>query len=433
MRLTLRPTRRPVWLAAGAAAVAGTVAVGGMAVAAPRPGGTSGGVPGAAVPDRRPCVTAADATMRAGDWTSASSVAALGRDLSSVVPRIGGTGPGSLPERLLRPVGPQGHFGPLGPWGPLGADGPLGRDSAAYERWLGLMRADPFLGPLARGLESSSGAGALGPAGPLGPRGPLGADAYCAALPGVTAAAEQLQAGGVFGALGPAGPLGPYGPLGPLGPRGPYGAHLDPGTGTYVKDGVTVREVTAAVPWSATARGRYPLVEAYPEGKAPRTGLDTSFTAAGSARPGAAERYRITSGRAQFVTVLVVPEGGFESLAGMLAGPLPALGHPANAGAVDYPDVLVWGSRLPPADRIADTYRLTVGDATGRVIARSRTRGFAGWVQVRAPAAARLTVGLTLETAWDGRTGPRGYRLVVTGGSEWLSATDISGDHVVSG
>jgi hypothetical protein len=61
----------------------------------------------AAVPSDRPCTPVAVSTMQAGDWLSASSVALLNRNLSSVVPRIPDAGPGSTPERLLRPVGAQ--------------------------------------------------------------------------------------------------------------------------------------------------------------------------------------------------------------------------------------------------------------------------------------------------------------------------------------
>jgi hypothetical protein len=380
----------------------------------------------------KPCTTEAASTMKAGDSLSASSVEALGRDVSSITPRIPDAGQGSPPERLLRPIGAQGHFGPVGPWGPLGRYGPLGADADAGDRWLKLVRGNPLLDWFTESFASSTGPQALGPNGPLGPKGPVSKTAYCSQLPGINSYAKQLQAGGIYAPLGPTGALGPYGLLGPLGPRGSLAKHFDPGDGNYRKDGRVLRKVPAAVPWSSSTRRLYPLVENYPAGKAPRTGLDTSFAATDTIKLHGTKRYRITSDEAQFVTVLLVPDGGFKTLRGMLAGPIPALSHPANFGSVDYEDVVVYGSRLPSAEKITDGYRLSVTDGEGREVGVSDTKRFANWTQIKVPRAAHLTVNVTLRSVWEKQqpTPARKYRLVVTGATDWTQATDITGDHL---
>jgi hypothetical protein len=60
-------------------------------------------------------------------YDTASSVAALGSDFSSVAPFADPTGTDQiLCAGLHGPDGPLGYSGPLGPWGPLGDQGPLG-------------------------------------------------------------------------------------------------------------------------------------------------------------------------------------------------------------------------------------------------------------------------------------------------------------------
>jgi hypothetical protein len=71
--------------------------------------------------------------------------------------------------------------------------------------------------------------------------------------------------------------------------------------------------------------------------------------------------------------------------------------------------------------------RLAISDRTGRDIAVSDATKFANWIQLRVPNAAQLTINVTLTSVWD--TDPKpvtaGYRLIVTGTTPWISATDI--------
>src|SRR3989344_7487722 len=63
-------------------------------------------------------------------WLASSTVEALGRDLSKVVPAVRDIrdGFGMRPRDYLKPMSCLGYYGPLGPYGPLGVAGPIGKE-----------------------------------------------------------------------------------------------------------------------------------------------------------------------------------------------------------------------------------------------------------------------------------------------------------------
>ncbi|GAA2447144.1 hypothetical protein [Streptomyces macrosporus] len=418
----------------------------------------STGPASAGVPDERPCTTVASSTMPDWTWTSATTVerqlTMAGGDahdradplMGSIRPRIdpAAYADGETGERLLRPIGPLGHLGPLGPWGPLGRYGPVGEAGEHWEAQLDHMRQHPFLASLLDtwGVLAEP---VLGEDGPLGPAGPVDRQAYCEDLAAINEVSGQLQAGGVYGPLGPVGPLGVYGPLGPLGPRGPLGALLDPDDGRYFDNGELLTEVEGAAPWGGGEKRTYELVEMYPAGRARAAGvdLDTSFTAADVMAPGRSLDYPMTSSQEQFVTVTVVPDGGFADLTCMVnaygvnpCAVYPALSVYPNGAAVDTEDVLirdVFGFPAPwkTPREITDLYTLELLDGSGDVVARSRSTRYVDWIQIKVPAGAELTARVTMESAWDdGAIGSR-YRLVVTGSTDWIASAGSSGAHQV--
>ncbi|MGW4227783.1 hypothetical protein ACWEF9_00600 [Streptomyces sp. NPDC004980] len=406
----------------------------------------------AQTPDHRPCTTLGASTMPDLSWSSATTVERRltmdGQDraeplMSSIKPPIDPSAyaDGAVGESLLRPIGPLGHLGPLGPWGPLGRYGPVGEAGESWDTQLALMRMSPFTASLMEtwGILDEP---VLGDEGPLGAGGPLGMDAYCQDLAEINEISGQLQAGGVYGPLGPAGPLGVYGPLGPLGPQGPMGALLDPDDGRYFDNGRLVTEVEGAAPWGNGHRRRYELVETYPVGRAHAADvhLDTSFMAADAARPGQWIDYPMTSAQEQFVTVTVVPDGGFASLSCMMnvygvnpCGVYPALSVYPNGAAVTTEDILIRnafgfpvGWRTP--QEITDLYTVELLDASGTVVAESGTVDYVNWLQIKVPAGERLTARVTLDSTSDDEAAAT-YNLVVTGSTDWISSVGFPGAH----
>ena len=302
---------------------------------------------------------------------TASSVEALDRDLSSLTPPCRTADPGHSCEFYLSTGSALGDYGPLGAYGPLGSLGPLGSNAWNPSSWISAAgdwseHSDRVDGPLGAG-------------GPLGPDGPLSDRAYYQTLPSINDWAKQLQAGGVWTVLGPLGPLGPLGALGPLGPVGAHGFAPDDG-GRYLNGGRVVRTVRKSY-----APEAFELVELYDEATAKSVAPDTSFVALGELSRGDVDVVPAKSLRAQFVTVLVVPE------------------------------------------KQLDNFDLTIKDSTGRVIAQSRSSGYIDWIQLQAPKGGRMNIEVSL--AASGHIFSKTYRLYVVGSGSRFNATDIRGDH----
>ncbi|WP_158812395.1 hypothetical protein [Streptomyces fulvoviolaceus] len=355
---------------------------------------------------------------------TASSVAALGGDFSSVEPFVVELDR-SWCASLHNADGPVGYFGPIGAWGPLSDLGPLGRDLPAafnwsdYASWL------------------TAWGGPMRDSGPLGSGGPLAAYnrpiQWFPPQPGgphnFAPCGVQLKTGGTSAALGPLGPLGPVGPLGPLGPRG---GHLCPAgaDGSYLCGAEEVPTRTYVAGGREGQDRPYSLFEKYTKAfaqslndKVGDEANDTSFmvttTPQDDETAGGTDTYTFTSPEtvrgvaqaSQWLTVVVTPTGM-------------------------RPDQ--WATRTEPAD-----YRLTLRDEnTGRVVATSDADDRVNWIQVRVPAGARLTAAVTLRDS-RGLAHP-GYNLTVTGSTDQfqyigcnpaLAASDdtdtyIRGDHL---
>lgn len=359
--------------------------------------------------------TAAPVQASSARYVSASSVEAMGGDLSSVNPPVLTTYPGDPlnPADYLKPMGPLGYYGPIGPWGPLGVAGPVGEtvwnpstwiSGTAWEDWATMLAL--YGGPMSDW-------------GPLGPDGPLSEEAYYETLPAIGDFSKQLQAGGVWGVLGPVGPLGALGPLGPLGPVGAHGYRRS-STGQYVTSDGAVRR-TYDVPYGSTTR-RYELYEFYDDAYARSLGYDndTSFMVERDyVAPGSTVEYRFTSNSTQWVTINLVPMWMRYDLA-----TLSAYAHLAAADHLNYPSGAARGTAL------VDDFDLTLTDDTGRVLAVSNSVELADTIQVQVAAGTRLKLTVTYHQRGSYFGFHDGYRLFVTGSTPYFAGTDITGAHL---
>jgi len=312
----------------------------------------------------------ADGTSRF--FVSASTVEALNGDLSSLDPPCVTADSFHSCEFYLSPSSALGDVGPIGAFGPLGTLGPLGSNFWNVSAWMS------GVGDWASWSDSIEGP--LSEAGPLGPDGPIGDRAYNETLPSINDWAKQLQAGGVWTVLGPLGPLGALGPLGPLGPVGAHGFAVDEG-GRYIHDDRVQR--TVRPDWSDSS---FELVEQYDEDTARSISTpDASYMALGEIRGSEVDIYPAKSLRAQFVTVLVVPE------------------------------------------KSLDDYDLVIKDSSGRVIGQSTSHSYIDWVQLPAPRGGRMSIEVSL--AGSAQFFSKTYRLYVVGSTGRFTSTDIRGDH----
>ncbi|XTZ14796.1 hypothetical protein ACQSSU_25515 [Micromonospora echinospora] len=357
---------------------------------------------------------AAPAQAAVPGYVSATSVEALGGDLSTVGPAVRTTYPGD-PLRAadyLKPMGPLGHYGLIGPWGPLGVVGPIGDAVWHPANWITGTVWDDWAGMLGWYGGPMSGWG------PLGPDGPLSDQAYHQTLPGLGDFSKQVQAGGVWGALGPVGPLGALGPLGPLGPVGAHGFGRN-SHGAYVTSGGAVQR-NVDVPYGSGTR-RYELYESYGDQYARDLGYDndTSFMVErASLAPGSAVEYPFTSRHTQWVTVNVVPMWMRYDLATVSAYVTSAAGNQLN-----YPAGAARGTAL------VDDFDLRLTDDTGRVLAVSDSVELADTIQVQVAAGTRLKLTVTHHQRGSYVGYHDGYRVFVTGSTPHLVGTDITGAH----
>jgi hypothetical protein len=320
------------------------------------------------------------ASVSASDfYVSAKSVQALNGDLSSVSPAV--LTPSNASD-YLDSGSALGYYGPIGPYGPLGVLGPVGDNSWNVSYWISAIGDWSDWSD-----DMSDHGGPLSEAGPLGPNGPLSDQAYFQDLPAINDFGKQLQAGGVWGVLGPVGPLGALGPLGPLGPVGAHGYDTN-SNGQYLLNDQEVRAVE--VPYEGSAR-TYELVEHYTESYAKsKTDNDTSFMASAYiAWPySEVDTYTFTSNSDQFVTVVLIPEYQM------------------------------------------DDFDLIITDENGNVLVDSNSFSFIDWVQIPVEAGTTLKAKVELAGTWHWAS--KNYRMIVTGSTEYLNTTDISGDHQVS-
>ncbi len=311
-------------------------------------------------------------------YVSASSVEMLNGSLLSVTPAV--NTPSNAAD-YLDSGSSLGYYGPIGSYGPLGMLGPIGDNSWNTSYWISAV------GDWSEwSNDMSEHGGPLSEAGPLGPNGPLSYNAYNYDLPAINDFSKHLQAGGVWTVLGPVGPLGALGPLGPLGPVGAHGYATDY-DGSYVDNGTEMR--TIDVPYGGAVR-TYELVENYDEDYAKaKTDNDTSFMVEGYIKYPYSEldTYTVNSGSAQYVTILLLPE------------------------------------------YTLDDFDLIVRDSNGNLLAYSNSTDFVDWIQIPVAANSSLTIEVELYSSAHYLT--KDYRLFVTGSTEYINTTDITGDHQV--
>ncbi len=318
------------------------------------------------------------APVMADTYVSARSVEALNGSLASVAPAV--VTPYDAAD-YLDDDSALGYYGPIGSYGPLGMLGPIGDNTWNVSYW---MSAVGDWSEWSQDLTDHGGP--LSEAGPLGPNGPLSDQAYNYDLPAINDFGKQLQAGGVWTVLGPVGPLGALGPLGPLGPIGAHGYATDY-DGRYVANDVEVRTVDVAYDGGVRT---YELVENYDESYAKsKTDNDTSFMVEGYIcwPYSETDAYTFTSEAAQYVTIMVLPE------------------------------------------YTLDDFDFVVKDAEGNVVADSNSGDYVDWVQIPVSANTTLTVEVELYSTAHYLT--KDYRLFVTGSTEYINSSDITGDHQV--
>ncbi len=319
------------------------------------------------------------AANAAETYVSARSVEMLDGSLISVSPAVNTP---SNAEEYLDDDSSLGYYGPIGPYGPLGVFGPVGDNTWNVSYW---MSAVGDWSEWSDDLTDHDGP--LSEEGPLGPNGPLSYQAYNYDLPAINDFSKQLQAGGVWTVLGPVGPLGALGPLGPLGPIGAHGYATDY-DGRYVEQDVEVR--TVDVDYAGAVR-TYELYENYDEAYAKqKLDNDTSFMVEGYIKYPYSEidSFVINSAEAQYVTILLMPE------------------------------------------YTLDDFDVVVKDNEGNVVATSNSGDYVDWIQIPVNANATYTVEVELYSTAHYLT--KDYRLFVTGSTQYINSTDITGDHQIA-
>jgi hypothetical protein len=74
-----------------------------------------------------------------------------------------------------------------------------------------------------------------------------------------------------------------------------------------------------------------------------------------------------------------------------------------------------------------DDFDLEIRDHSNRLVARSRSRRYVDWIQLRVPAGTELVAVVNLASSRHSLA--KTYRLYVVGGTRYLRTTDIRGDH----
>lgn len=322
-------------------------------------------------------------------YTSAALVQALNGNVSSIQPPIDNNKiPGGSAAFYLGPTGPLSGYGPLGPWGPLGMLGPVGTNMWNPSYWISGWMDWSDWAQYVTGIG-----GPLGPSGPLGEDGPVGSAYYDAPVFDTNDFAVQTRALGLWTALGPISQLGALGPLGPLGPTGAHG-YLKNSNGQYTDDGQVVRDVTMWYNDAHTVQRTYELYENYTESFAKSmTDNDTSFMVEGMANAfDRTDTYTFTSAQDQVVTLLVL-----------------------NSNTADV--------------YLSNDFDLTVTDEAGNQLITSALSGnWSDWIQMKVPANTTLKVQVKLATPVPVLF--PGYRLFVTGSTQYVNKTEITGDQV---
>ena len=320
-------------------------------------------------------------------YTSAALVNGLNGNVTSITPPIDNSKiPYGTASFYLGLNGPLTGYGPLGPWGPLGLLGPVGTNLWNPSYWIsGWMDWSDW----SDGIE-----GPLGPGDPLGENGPLGSAYYDSPIFDTNDFAVQTRALGLWTSLGPISQLGALGPLGPLGPVGAHGYRRN-SSGQYIAGSNVARNVTMWFDEAKTTQRTYELYENYTESFAKSMAdNDTSFMVEGTATAfDRTDTYTFTSNQDQLVTILV-----------------------ANSNVADT--------------LLTNNFDLTITDEHGNPLITSNLSGtWADWIQMKVPANTTLKAEVKLATSFPVVL-PCSYRLFVTGSTQYVNKTEITGDHI---
>lgn len=295
--------------------------------------------------------------------------------------------------------GPLTNLGPVGPYGALSSWGPIGK--SAWNPTTYIDEWAKFYGTFFKEFDYFVKAnGPLTISGPLGSSGPYTTSAYCSELPAINDFGKHLQAGGIWSILGPAGPLGPVGPLGPLGPNGTAavlyppdsnGNYIDPNTKAVV-DSVTIYESD-----NKTVYRAYPLYELYNANYAQSRVNDMSWMVSDATLPAiSAQSWRVKADSDQYVSVLALMNEATESNL-----------IPLIIAVEDMTTGVQLVSALEPSSKPRYQY-------TSQLFFRAQEGH---------------EYNILIQTF---STKSVNYRLLVTGSTEYLNGSDISGDHQLS-
>ncbi len=296
--------------------------------------------------------------------------------------------------------GPLTYYGPIGAYGPLSSYGPIGASAWEPADWTEVW--EDAYGSLFSELDYFVDAnGPLSISGPLGPNGPYTTTAYCNTLPAINDFGKHLQAGGIWSALGPAGPLGPIGPLGPLGPNGTAAQLYPPDSnGNYI-DPKTAEVVSAINIYQndgKTLYRTYPLYELYNANYALGRVNDMSWLATSGSISGDDQQVWQTQPTFdQYVSVVTIM-------------------NQASIYNLEHLSISITDKHTG--------FVITANQSTSEL---NPSIQYVNQLFFRATAGHNYSIAVSATENNNQKT--ISYRIMVTGSTQYLNQTDISGDH----
>lgn len=296
--------------------------------------------------------------------------------------------------------GPLTYYGPIGAYGPLSSYGPIGASAWEPSDWTEVW--EDVYGTFFSEFDFFADAdGSLSIAGPLGPDGPYTTTAYCDTLPSINDFGKHLQAGGIWSVLGPAGPLGPIGPLGPLGPNGSAAQLYPPDSnGNFIdpKTAKIVSSINIVQNDGKTLYRTYPLYELYNASYALGRVNDMSWLATSGSISGSDHQvWQTQSAFDQTVSVVAIMNQAsiynLEHLSISITDKNTGLVITANQETSDLNPSIQYVNQV--------FFRATEGHNYSIAVSATEKNN-------------KETIS---------------YRIIVTGSTEYLNKTDISGDH----
>ncbi len=235
-------------------------------------------------------------------------------------------------------------YGTLGPNGPLQKLGPVGTNLWNSSRYITGVDAIDWTKISSSLTDNFGPLSAYGPAGFFNPFEGIGYNSFFSPL----SSGKYLREGKSAAIVGPKGPHGVLGANGPFGPAGAHGYKIDPITGSYLKDGKPIQEI------SVENGKKYQLVEHYSPAQAEtlskRGKLDSSFVLDGELGVGAEQSLKVNAQKDNWVSFLAIPE------------------------------------------KSGENFSVELVDTSGNVYASSNSENYVNFVQIRVPVKTPLTV-----------------------------------------